>query len=307
MINLSKDETFLAKWAAGEITPEQLAEFKKHPDYNRFVKINEAADSLSLERFDESTAFFNLKEKLEAKPRKKGKVISMYKWIGAVAASAVLAFGIYTTNFSSTIYTSDIAEHKNIALPDGSSMLLNASATAEINKNTWKRDREVQLSGEAYFNVTKGRKFSVKTSLGTIQVLGTQFTVNTLQNNLLVVKCFEGKVKVTTPSTEVILTKGMAFQVYEKEKLQWKFSASAPGWTTSINETTFKSIPVSHVITSLKRQYNVEVTNAEKLNKELLFTGSFSNTNLKEALQTVLGTLGVNYELVSENEIRILP
>jgi ferric-dicitrate binding protein FerR (iron transport regulator) len=75
------------------------------------------------------------------------------------------------------------AEQKNIELPDGSTVKLNANSSLKFYR-TWdaQATRQVWLEGEAYFEVQKkeetGQKFEVVTEDLTIQVLGTIFNVN---------------------------------------------------------------------------------------------------------------------------------
>ncbi|WP_010523369.1 FecR family protein [Aquimarina agarivorans] len=307
MGNNNLNDVYLAKWLSGELTPDQLEEFKQHPHYNQYVKINDAALNMSLTDYDVDHAYLNLKTKINnGKHTSNTKVISLYKWVGAVAACMLICVGVYVFSFSSNIYESNLAEKRNVVLPDGSTVMLNSKAVAEVNTFNWKTSRLVELEGEAFFKVKKGNKFSVETAVGTVQVLGTQFTVNTINNNLLVVKCFEGKVQVKTPIKEVILTKGMAFQVFENTITEWNFEQSQPSWIATDNESRFNSMPIGHVLTSLKRQFDIKISNAENINKNLIFSGSFSNKNMEKALYTVFSTLGVKYEFVSDKEIRIL-
>lgn len=75
------------------------------------------------------------------------------------------------------------AEQKNIVLPDGSTVKLNANSSIKYHK-TWDPDktRQVWLEGEAYFEVKNkretGQKFEVITEDLTVEVLGTIFNVN---------------------------------------------------------------------------------------------------------------------------------
>lgn len=296
------DDTFLARWIAGEASPEEVAAFKSHPDYKKYIQIKQASDALSFSEFNEDVAFEQLKTKLTTS---KTKIIPLYAWIASIAACAVIAVGFLFFNNQSTTYVSQIAQQNQVSLPDDSTMILNASAEAKINTKSWNENREVFLKGEAFFKVKKGSKFTVKTDLGNIEVLGTQFTVNTINKDLITVKCFEGKVKVVSDKGEVFLTKGMAFQYHKNRVEEWLFEGTSPNWLTT-KETSLYKVPVSQVITLLKRQYNLKIQQQERIDKELLFTGNFSNTNLKKALYSVFGTLGVNYELIAKDEIRIL-
>ncbi len=304
MENNNFEETFLAKWISGELTQNQLADFEKHPHYKQYVKISEATQNMSLIEYDIDNALLSLKGKVKTRS-KKVKVFTLYKYIGIAAACLVFCAGLYLFTFSNTIYTSSIAEHKNVVLPDGSTVLLNAKATAEVNKFKWKKNREVNLTGEGYFKVKKGSKFKVKTALGVVQVVGTEFTVNVLDNELLIVKCFEGIVKVDVGIKEVVLTQGNALQVYNEKIQQWNFIKEAPSWVLN-NETQFNSVPIGYVVTALKRQFDIQILEPENIDEKLIFTGRFSNNNIKNALYTVFSTLGLKYEFVSEKEIRIL-
>ena len=46
------DDTFLARWAAGELSPQELEAFKKSKDYPVFKKINDASLLLETPTYD---------------------------------------------------------------------------------------------------------------------------------------------------------------------------------------------------------------------------------------------------------------
>lgn len=296
------NDTFLARWIAGEATPKEVAAFKNHSDYKLYKKIKNATNSLSFTEFDEEAAFKELKTKLVTK---KTKTISLFTWVGSIAACAVITIGVLFFNTDKTTYSSTIAQQNEVSLPDGSIMVLNATAEAKIDTKSWNDNRVVFLEGEAFFKVKKGAKFTVKTSLGMVEVLGTEFTVNTVNKDFINVKCFEGTVKVITTEQETILSRGMAFQEHENIVDKWLFKKELPNWLTA-KETSLYKVPVAEVITLLKRQYDLTIHEEKNINQTLIFTGSFTNTDLNKALYSVFGTLNVNYELITENEIRIL-
>ena len=69
--------------------------------------------------------------------------------------------------------------HSKTILPDGSTVWLNAGSKLTYNKNFNTATREVELSGEAYFDVKKDEHhpFIIHTSAMHIKVLGTAFNV----------------------------------------------------------------------------------------------------------------------------------
>ena len=297
------DDTFLARWMAQETSVEENEAFKTHPDYAAYLKIKQASDALSFSDFDEEKSFAVLTTKLSTAP--KTKVVPLYAWIAGLAASVLLLFGLFFYNNSDNTYQTQIANVENIALPDNSTMILNATAKATVNTKDWEKERDLFLEGEAFFKVQKGKTFTVNTKLGKVQVLGTQFTVNTIDENLFIVKCFEGKVKVMFHEQEHILTAGKAIQWLNGAPNLWNFAEKEPSWLTN-NETKLHNMPLNQVISVFKRQYPIEFSNLKVVNLDTRFTGTFTNKNVEEALYAVFGTLGVNYELLNKNEVRLL-
>jgi len=83
---------------------------------------------------------------------------------------------VYEKNMS---VTAPWGQMTNVVLPDGSSVTLNSGSSISYNGNFSLGIRTVNLSGEAYFNVTKDSKhpFIVLTSLVNLKVYGTSFNI----------------------------------------------------------------------------------------------------------------------------------
>lgn len=117
----------------------------------------------------------------------KEKSVGNARYWYAIAASVLLLVGSISafllTHDSTITYTSAFGETKEVILPDESKVILNGNSTLRIPK-TWsaESDREVWLTGEAFFSVTHSQnhnKFRVHTSdKFTVEVLGTEFNVN---------------------------------------------------------------------------------------------------------------------------------
>src|SRR5699024_5502791 len=84
-------------------------------------------------------------------------------------------------------YHTDYGEKLTFRLSDGSRIMLNGNSTLVFSSTVEKGlNTEVQLEGEAYFNIARlededQRTFTVQTDDGAIQVLGTRFAVNTFR------------------------------------------------------------------------------------------------------------------------------
>lgn len=91
-------------------------------------------------------------------------------------------------------------EKARLVLPDGSRVLLNAGSRITYTSDFDKRDRRLELDGEAYFEVRKnqGKPFIVATSYLDVRVTGTMFNVNAYADEPSVVASLvEGSVDVT--------------------------------------------------------------------------------------------------------------
>lgn len=98
----------------------------------------------------------------------------------------------------------------NLTLSDGTKVCLNAKTKMNYPQSFKSADkRVVSIDGEAYFEVSKDKNhpFIVKTQRGNIEVLGTKFYVSAYsQTNKFETSLVEGRVKVSTPSAQLILS-----------------------------------------------------------------------------------------------------
>lgn len=105
----------------------------------------------------------------------------------ALASIALIAIGWFagsgylTNQHSDSIFTysTNPAERATINLPDGSQVVLNVASTLSVPANFGKKNRALELSGEAMFTVrhSDGVPFTVKTGSTITKVLGTTFVV----------------------------------------------------------------------------------------------------------------------------------
>ncbi|WP_378185079.1 FecR family protein [Aquimarina sp. W85] len=297
MIDLINDETFLPRWINGELTEVELREFKKHPDYDLYVKIKDGTDQLYLPHYDLDTELRRIHDTKISKnivPQK--KVIRLFPLL-AIAASILIVIGLFFYNPDTTISTG-YGETLTVDLPDGSQTTLNAMSQIVYNKRDWKKNRSIKLNGEAFFDVTNGSTFKVETKNGYITVLGTQFNVNS-DTDFFEVVCYEGMVKVSSEEKEKVLSKNEAFRFINGDAEDYSLTLQEdPTWLH--NTSSFSSVPLKMVLQEIEDQYNITI---EKTNLDLTvsYTGTFPNNNLDVALRTVFSTLGMNYRL-SENK-----
>ncbi len=294
-------ENYLAKWLNGELTESELADFEASEEYTAYKKIVEASNKMEAPNFDTDAAWNTFKER-DTKSNSVTKVVPLqpYKQFLRIAAViAVLLTGSYFyVNSLDESFTTAMAERTEITLPDNSQVTLNADSKVTYSAKKWDTKRALELEGEAFFKVAKGKKFTVTTAAGEVAVLGTQFNVEH-RPNFFEVTCYEGLVRVTYADQEYKLPAGNSFVVVNGTLVTAdKPTASEPSWMH--NESEFKSIPLRYVLNELERQYGITVS-TKNIDTAQLFTGTFSNTNLKLALKSISTPSQIEYELSEDN------
>lgn len=215
-------------------------------------------------------------------------------WFLRIAAILVIGLGLLFTfnTFSSSNEIAENGKQTTFLLPDNSEVTLNSGSEIEFKKWNWDENRNLNLDGEAYFKVAKGKKFEVNTNLGKVAVLGTQFNVKA-RNNRFDVTCFEGKVKVNYNNQEVILTKGTTVSFENNVKIiNQTISETKPLWTSK--EMQFDKEKLVNVLEEIQRQYNVSI-DASKINSTQLFTGKIPSNNIDVALQSLTSIYHLKY------------
>lgn len=292
------DKTFLARWAANELTEEERLAFEKTDAYKEFDLINREALHLEGPIIDTELAL----EKANGKIRpQKTETLGKRFWLTGIAACLVVLLG-YVTFLRATI-TEDagIGEKRTIVLPDGSVVNLNANSSISRKRFLWSDNKQLHLKGEAYFLIAESKNFDVITSKGVVSVLGTEF--NVFDRNDFEVKCYEGSVafKSSTGAAEShILEKGM--QLYsEKDKIKTGIvDEKIPSWKSGFSK--FKDRPLSMVLIELENQYPVKFQ-INDVQTDRLFTGEFVHDNIKMALESTLSPMGIKYSSPANNII----
>ena len=297
MTNDNEENTFLSRWANNQLTDEEKREFESHPDFNTYKKIIEGTDQLELKAFDTDKVLMDVKSKgIKKNP------IQLWHWV-AIAASIAAVIGLFFL-FPSPSHTTDYGQTMAITLPDQSKVMLNAKSTISFDENTWDQNRIVKLHGEAFFDVEKGSTFTVVTDNGKVEVLGTEFNVQSY-TEFIEVACYEGKVHVKLKEHEQVITAGYAFRkLKDKGYENWTVYTEQPLWLTEANE--FLKVPIIFVIQKLKNQYDLTIKNTKVLDKKAIFTGSFPNDNLEVALKTVFSTLDIQYNISNDKKTILL-
>ncbi|MFZ6050817.1 FecR family protein [Halocola ammonii] len=243
----------------------------------------------------------NLQESADEK-----KVIPIWKKlavpVAAAASIALLLWFVLMPNAEMVNHVTLAGDHSEIELPDGSKVILNASSTLEYDKASWNENRELTITGEAFFEVQNGSKFTVKTESGNVSVLGTSFNVFN-RNDILEVACFTGKVQVDCSAGSKTIEPGQC-AVSDAVKMHLTdFNPAQKDWRTG--HYSYDGAPLGRVLNEVALQYNLDIKYDDKVDRQ--FYGSFrvSDDNSKEILSIICKAMSLDYDFVNAQTVVI--
>ena len=290
-----KNEKEILKWLNNELSSQEIEDLKQSEDLQTLEKIAHYASQLETPKVDAHAALEAFKARNHSKKKTKVRTLNFKTFYRVAAVVVVVLTSSYFLYFNSVeSFETQIAQTQTITLPDNSKVVLNAASKLSFNEKKWTDDRSLTLVGEAYFKVQKGQTFSVNTTAGIVKVLGTQFNVKE-RKNYFEVHCYEGLVSVTHNNKTVKLPPGKTFRVINGsiENVE-DFDAKNPSWIQQ--ESSFNSIPLDQVVAELERQYDIKIK-LQGVDTSKLFTGSFTHTSKKIALQAVTIPLKLSYRI----------
>lgn len=190
----------------------------------------------------------------------------------------------------------------SLTLADGSRIWLNSETTLRYPVNFAGKFREVELEGEAYFEVASDslRPFCVKMGEQSVEVLGTHFNVSHYKSDTLwKVTLVEGKVKIHSGEKSSILQPGTHYKENtvsghsEITKVNTRLYTS---WKDG--KIFFQDERLEDIIRKLARWYDFEVFYTNPAVKDLHFGGTINKYNSFEVVLRYLErTAGVRFNI----------
>ena len=181
-------------------------------------------------------------------------------------------------------------------LPDGSTVWLNASTKLIYHNSFWKTDRQIDLDGEAYFEVNHNeyKPFIVNSKEIKTCVLGTKFNVRARdEENRVVTTLFEGKVRVDTPLTKddgYLLKPGQTLNIntstYRAELIEYTQPSDILLWING--RLVFEQRSLLEITNVMEKLYDIYFIYEDESLKSMNFTGNFSTDNTSEEILNIL-------------------
>jgi hypothetical protein len=196
-------------------------------------------------------------------------------------------------------------------LQDGSLVHLNAVSKISYPHEFNDGKREVEILGEAYFDVERDetRPFTIRVKDYSVQVLGTSFNIKAYEDEQdFSVTVESGTVKVISNSDDFedkILKKNQKL-VFSPEtnsiKIENVNSEDELSWRNGV--LRFNSTPMSKVEKMLERWYGYDIIIEDDEIYELKYTGNHKNESLKAVLESLIYATRTEYS-IKDNSIMI--
>jgi ferric-dicitrate binding protein FerR (iron transport regulator) len=193
-------------------------------------------------------------------------------------------------------YRSDFGQKKEITLPDGSQITLNANSSLRAYENWDDTNREVWLeTGEAFFHVTKTEgkdRFVVHSKDVHVEVLGTKFNIN-MRTPAIEVMLSEGKVRLSNAKGNQILEPGQLAVVDPSGLMTVRnvHVAHHDAWLR--NSLVLDNKSLAAVGALIESQYGISVYLADDV-KNKMVAGEIPNGNLELLLKALEVALDLN-------------
>jgi transmembrane sensor len=277
------------------------------------------------------------------------KSVFLPKWRKSMAA--VLLLTIIVTSFlffynrksvlqeQSPAISSVITKYGNkskISLPDGSQVWLNAGSRLDYNSLDFNKTlREVDLSGEAYFDIAHNvaKPFIVRSGKMRIRVLGTMFNVKAYpEEKNIETSLIKGSVEITiddrpqdkyilSPNEKLVISNNGFAQkspalntvnvskadrentdIIALKKVEYHAIEKIVVETAWVqNKLVFKSEKFSDLAKRMERWYDIEIRFRNLSKEELKFTGIFTSETIQQALKAMQVVHSFTY--MKENNI----
>jgi len=194
--------------------------------------------------------------------------------------------------------TTPVGGQYQVTLPDGTRVWLNASSMLKYPSRFSGNDREVQLSGEGYFEVAKNssKPFRVIATDVNVEVLGTHFNINAYNDEpYLTATLLEGSVKISKGSVFKLLTPGQQSAIINDDiSISNVDTSNIVAWKN--NEFKFTDAPIESIMRQVKRWYGAEIVYQDKVTHH--FNATVDRTEpIDKLLHYLEGTGQVHFKL----------
>lgn len=237
--------------------------------------------------------------------RKGRRITSVWR----AAAIVILLLGVgflakqYVLDPRAAIIVLTGEELKEILLPDGSQVFLNKHTELIYPEKFRKKNRQVKLNGEGFFEVTRdpAKPFVVNVAdLASVEVLGTSFNIHAPEEGKsVIVQVVEGKVAFyaieNTDVRELLEKDDQAEMHCGVITMNTRTDMNFLSWKTGV--IYFDQVEITSVIDILSNHYNRKMILDSSVDKQLTFTSTIENEDIESVLEEMCLVLEISFAI----------
>lgn len=260
---------------------------------------------------EEDSQSVSLQPKIKSIPLKR-----FYRIVAAASILLIITFsGAYylgktnISNQSAALSYSSLTGKSKVILPDGTEVWLHSNTTLSYNTKFSSNTREVNMSGEAYFNVTHdaNKPFIVHSTDASVTVHGTKFNVNAYESSQnILVSLYEGSVSMKAANNNVMLKPGEEGQ-YDKLYNTLEVKAGdvefAKSWTN--DKLHFENKNLRTVCRYLSKWYATDISIDPAISNNQSYTFTLSDESLEEVVRILARINSFDYRFNESNKLII--
>lgn len=236
-------------------------------------------------------------------------------WIVSTVASIallVIATGLffYTESSKSQQYNTIIVppgQRINLILADNTNVWLNANTTFRYPSKFARKNREVFLDGEAWFDVSKNKKkpFIVKTDQGEVRVTGTTFNLEAYSEyKNFVTSLFEGSVDIYQNNAKLATLKPNQKGMLQNDRYFISTIDNTDEYLWRNGLIAFNNMKLEDILLELEKYFDIQIEINTKKLPQHRYTGKFRQADgVDYALRVLQKSIHFSYNRDDEKQI----
>ncbi|BAV08227.1 FecR family protein [Filimonas lacunae] len=320
--NCSPEETafLMEQLASGELTEEQQQLLEQHiTNWTALQQNGEPIPATLQNKLDNIKKLVDTEVIRQTQPAKQVK-LSWRTYAAAAAVTGLVVVGYWGFKNLSPIvektktFAAQPGERRSLRLPDGSQVILNGESNLVLSENFTTGNREVTLSGEAYFDVSQNaaHPFIIHTMTMDIEVLGTAFNVRSYPDEAAEeTSLIRGKVQVTLkkegesgksyillPMQKLVVAKSRQGDSANNHTVSSptphvdslfknRLLNNLPETAWTENKLAFDNATLETVADKMEKWYGITVEIKNDAIKNIPYTGSFEGETLEKVMDAI--------------------